>query len=56
MKEVPKEMFYETISPLDVFLRIVNDKHPYKTEFRLKGNHTLVGIHDRDGKCYLTNE
>lgn len=56
MKKVTKEEFYKVIGPLDVVLRIVNDKHPYKTEFRLKQNDRLVGIHDRDGTCYLTEQ
>jgi|GEM_PF-4206399 len=53
MKKVTKDEFYKAIGPLDVFMRIVNDKHPYKREFRLKNSYCLVGIHDRDGSCYL---
>ena len=45
MIEVSSEKFYEIIGPMDVTVTPVGDKHPYRTEFKLR-NGVLVGCED----------
>ena len=52
MREVTGDEFFEVIGPLNVTLTVL-DPYPYKTEFKLKYNHQLVGYQDHDGKYYL---
>lgn len=56
VRQVSPDEFYAVIGPLDVALLIVNDHPPYRTEFRLKPKHQVVGWQDVDGKYYLVEE
>lgn len=44
MKEVNQEEFYKIIGPLDVCIRIEDEKHyPYTSLFELRYNRKLIG-------------
>lgn len=45
MIKVSSEKFYEIIGSMDVTVTPVGDRHPYKTEFKLR-NGVLVGYED----------
>lgn len=54
MIEVSSKRFYEIVGPLDVTVTPVGDRHPYKTEFKLR-NGVLVG-YEEHGKHFVKKE